>query len=194
MPRSIATARGLLNDLATDSFNRADAATLGNADSGQAWTLDNGAFAIVSNTARKTGVPESIADLSVGQADVDITLTESLPAGNNGDAGILFRFVDLSNYWRWQIRRNTAGNYDGNLTRRVAGVNTNMGGVSVTPGSTVVLRVVALGSLITVYSGGVQRAQVIDTALVTATRHGIYDSNDEGSRATFDDLTILKTT
>ncbi len=93
---------------ALDRFNRADtddtansnAGTLGNADSGQAWSIPYAAWRwkIVGNQAGRPNGPvgQSIVWLDTGESDV---LVEATLAGSGGGyIGIVSRVIDDNNY------------------------------------------------------------------------------------------------
>lgn len=90
--------------LVRDSFDRPNAASLGNADTGQSWVVDSGATGITGSKASPgdsgmVHISEVAAD-GVIEAIVRGTLSgaaRSLPQLN-------FRFSDSNNYW--QIRLN----------------------------------------------------------------------------------------
>jgi len=162
----------------SDDFNRVDAATLGTADSGHVWT--SGLFGITSNRAQSTGSTQAVVDY--GSADA--TITAKVVAHGGGSAGIVFRYVDASNYF---------GVTTTLVFKRVGGVLTNFAafdaGATIAAGDT--CRVTVSGSTITVFrqaaSTGsfVQVATYTDTSLATATKHGLRASAANGQIDTF---------
>lgn len=80
--------------LVSDTFTRADAETLGNAETGGAWTLVSGAFAISSNAAVTTAA-NALATIDCGAADIDITgdITHN---GAANPAGITYRVISAA--------------------------------------------------------------------------------------------------
>ncbi len=59
----------------SDSFNRADAAVLGNAETGQAWTIGAAAFGITSNQAKRPSTTISHEPAWVNAGFVDGTVS-----------------------------------------------------------------------------------------------------------------------
>lgn len=88
---------------AGDSFNRADSATvLGSTDGAGAartWTQNSGTWGIQTNRAYVSVSAASIATVS-GAADLDEVSVE-VPVWASGDAQVIFRHTDNSNYCRW---------------------------------------------------------------------------------------------
>ncbi len=77
--------RGGARVTALDTFNRADnASSLGNADSGQAWTANTGTWGISSNTAYSSTVGVAVALLSVNAMNGTLVCTAARPASNTG--------------------------------------------------------------------------------------------------------------
>lgn len=89
------------NDTA-DSFNRADSTTnLGSTDSGttQAWVQNAGTWGIQTNRAYISAAASSIATIN-GAADFSV-LDVEVDVWTSGDAWLVFRFSDTSNYLRF---------------------------------------------------------------------------------------------
>lgn len=198
-PVSVDVATGVLgfsggsSALATDSFTRADAASLGTTETGSlAWsTVSAGGGTatgnIASNTAYVTnsaGGTDSHALVDCGTANHDVTITVSTM---QNFASILVRFIDASNYVMVQ-KESTAGY---GMYRRVAGTFTLMGSTStVAPASGDVLRLVASGTTYTFYQNGTQRITATDaTANTTGTKVG-FRTTSTGVTARFDDFSV----
>jgi hypothetical protein len=171
----------------TDSFDRANASTLGTADSGQAWTTNAGVFSIASNQASSSSSGGSFtATLDAGIADIDMRIDVVIGASNS-NPGVVFRSVDISNFWHFTV---AAGSWF--LYKRVANSYTSMGSGSGPGSGTHTVRVVAVGSNIEVYINGFSKITTTDASHSTATKHGLGTSllSGNGSGCQFNDLTI----
>lgn len=160
-------------------FTWGDASNLGVADTGQAWINSVGGViggqkvgVLGGGLAGETVVGGGGAYVDSGSADIDISVIVSTIAGNSG---ILFRYVDDSNYWSW-VDRATAG---GGLRKIIAGVTTTVFDPGVGKDGDV-LRVVASGSSITIYLNGVNWGTTVDTTFISATKHGLIANNSSG--------------
>lgn len=156
--------------LVADRFNRANSTTnLGSTDGfgsldPMAWVQQQGTWGIINNNAyTSVALNRSIATLALGVSDIEIEM--ELPSINA--LGILFRFVDLSNYWYFII----AGSQT-ELHKFVAGVDT---AVSVVGGGSNTLRVIAKGSSIKCYGSNGLRTNITDSDLLTANKHGMWN-------------------
>ncbi len=170
----------------SDTFNRADSTTtLGSTDGGTSltWQYDAPVFGgtpswgIVSNTAYTPGTGAGLARspvayVDIGSGDIDLSVTLAT-AGNQG--GLIFRWSDSANYWFFLNSLIDNVMY---LGKRVAGVSTILAGAAGAAGNGVALRVVALGSSITAYSGVTVKATTTDTFNATATKHGLITQNE----------------
>jgi hypothetical protein len=157
----------------TDSFNRANAGTLGTADTGQTWALLSGSAAIVSNQAVGGG-GGGVAVIDALAADFTLTATVVAVAG---DPGIVIRATDTSNY----ILITNSG-----IVRKVAGTDIPIRTDSLGLVNGSVVRIEAYGPNITVYKDGVLKYVVGENFNVTATKHGLYMAPGD----TFDALGI----
>jgi hypothetical protein len=102
----------------SDSFNRADAATLGTTDTGQAWSVEEGAgWSIETNKATPTtpstatfndenDIPLEIAVVDVGTNRQTITV-DVITHPDNANAGIIGRFIDTDNYFYFPVINTT---------------------------------------------------------------------------------------
>lgn len=96
--------------LVSDSFNRANNPTgLGTADTGQVWTIETGNvgnWQISSNSALWTwdsGDPNGRATIESGSVNGITKVTQvdwSGPQNFGVGEGVIFRWVDINNYWR----------------------------------------------------------------------------------------------
>ena len=164
----------------TDSFDRADnASVIGNTDTGQAWTIPfGGTWGIISNEAYQSAnaggggnkAPAILIDSTKSNIDLSVNVTTQ-QTGNSVGAGLIFRYLDGSNYWLWYFYRGGGGGAswylqkDGGATTIASGSVTNMVGT---------LRVVDNGvNSITVYLDGVSKATSSDTYQAGKTTQGI---------------------
>lgn len=86
----------------SDSFNRVDSTTvLGSTNGGvvQAWTQRSGTWGINGSAAYISAAATSVATVA-GTADFE-DLHVSVPTWASGEAFLVFRFTDTSNYMRW---------------------------------------------------------------------------------------------
>lgn len=165
-----------------DSFNRADSTTnLGSTDGAGtldpiAWTQQAGTWGIETNRAyTSAGAARSVATVELSQADVDLSITVAF--GSSGTGGLVFRFVDTSNYWRLVLVSTTLIR----LIKRTSGSD-NVVGTFGTAASGDVLRILAAGSSITAYRNGSSIITTTDTDLQTATKHGLVLDNTTNQR------------
>lgn len=94
------TASGAAGPLASDTFTRDDAATLGNAETGQAWTAHTGTWSIASNQVQPPALTGTYATASVdvGELLVTVEVTVTPPASGAIDVGIAGRVIDNNNF------------------------------------------------------------------------------------------------
>lgn len=183
----------------SDSFIRADAATLGNTDGaghqeangggGLAWTASIGAFEISSNKSKASSLVGSIAaaTIDVGKTDVSVKVSCVRSAGN---MGVTIRYKDALNYI---IAYHDGTNFK--IDKVVGGVTTSVvsAALAYAPGGDVYLQ--AKGTSFTCAyndsSAFVLGPQTIaDADLQTGTRVGIY-TTDTGN--TFTDFVSFAT-
>jgi hypothetical protein len=165
----------------SDSFTRADSVTtLGSTDGGAqpatAWsilTAASGVWGITSNRAKAQSGGLAIANLETSHADLTLegTLGALNPTSANRICSIAFRVQDLTNFWQAGTNNNGTAAYC--LVKKVGGTNTTVATTTTTPVVGDVVKVVLSGSTITLFVNGAQVAQVTDTALQTATKHGM---------------------
>jgi hypothetical protein len=168
----IATASVAKGNVVWDSFNRADNANLGNAESGQAWAKIGGGFKIVSNRITATAAGLNKSYINVGIPDFRFKINWTFYAD---ESWILFRFVDNNNSWRFGIN-SLQKVVDGAITIVISNgweymVND-------------VVEIVCNGDNIKIYQNDVLVCNVTDAFNNTATRVGmqsnvttcIYDS------------------
>ncbi len=165
----------------TDTFTRADnAAALGSTETTdsallRAWGLVIGgaAWGITSNRAYcNDAAANGGAVVDSGQSDL-IYVSVDLPVvGGAADAGIIFRYINASNFWtfRWSIA--DARYY---LRKMVAGVLTTVGTDTTTaaPAAADTWRIELSGASITVKKNGTTMFSISDSVNQTGTSHGL---------------------
>ncbi len=169
----------------TDSFNRADSTTtLGNADTGQAWTNAVGVLGISSNQAYRVSAVsnEAVALLDTGTAE-QIVKGTPISGITNRIVGLIGRATDSNNFYICL----TDGSSVGQLYKKVSGSFTQLGSNFALITGVMELR--CQGSTISVYDDGVLVASETDTSLTTGTQAGFRIS---GSSATprLDDFSV----
>lgn len=169
------------NKVASDSFNRADsAASLGNADTGQAWIVRSGTWGISSNAARLVvnSVSADAALIDSGISNVRVKVTFSIFSVVQR---LEFRSTDVDNRFIVTVSTNYV------LYRVQAGALTTLGTYNSAPANGDIVEVVANGSSIIVNINGVQRISVTDSFNQTATKHGLSANN---ASCRYDDFSI----
>lgn len=170
----------------TDSFNRADnSSSIGNADSGETWTVWGGggvSFGITSNTAYQptngSGTNVDVGTYIDGGTvarTIQVTITTA-QTGNSVGAGLTFRHEDVNNHFLFMFYRSGGGSLFWFLQKVVVGANTTIANASASA-ITGTLKVVDTGSNIKVYIDGVQVGTgggYSETALNTKTKQGLY--------------------
>lgn len=169
--------------LIADSFNRADNPTsLGSTDgSGTsdpvAWSQDIGTWGINTNKAFHTAtLVVGAATVQSGHSNVDVRATfgSSVSGVGGGLLGVVLRFIDSNNYL--SVYCNSSGSVT--IEKRVAGVSTSLivfGSAAFTTSD--VMRVTVINNLITVYKNGVVLGNIVDSALRSGTRVGLYSNH-----------------
>lgn len=156
--------------LVGDAFARADAASLGTADTGQTWTSSSGTFKIVGKAAIPATATNTRSYVETGTADHWATVM--VAANPAGDAFLIARLMDGLNYYRATLTANSVI-----LHKVVAGSVTVLSTTALSPvpptNSTIGIRCV--GSTVEVYTNGSLASTVTDTDLV-GTKVGIQAS------------------
>ena len=131
-----------------DTFNRTVSNGWGSADTGQAWTIQEGSAADFSVSGATGGVHSHAAiankstRMSIGSADQDITIFFRIPvAPTGGTAAVIVdlrgRFTDNNNYYYVRISTNAAGVMTFEIARNVGGAgSTLVAGASLTLNTT----------------------------------------------------------
>lgn len=162
----------------TDSFDRADSGSLGNADTGQTWSV-HGTAGIISNLARFTalgsGPIAGLAWIDSGGSDgvLEVTFTTL-----NNTIGLLFRLTDENNYLMlnfdggsgWRVQKREAGSL-GTIASFAGGL---------TNGD--VIKVTLTGSSIDCEKNAVALGSTSSSFNQSATKHGFGCHGNVGHR------------
>jgi hypothetical protein len=107
------TWRQWLASLITDSFNRANSASLGSTDTGDAWsTLRGTAWAIVSNQASNSDAASNYPIAQIALGSTDTTTSVSVSQG----CGPVVWITDTNNWWTSYHYSSTVANCAGPAT------------------------------------------------------------------------------
>lgn len=153
-----------------DTFNRADSTTnLGSTNSGttQAWTQNSGTWGIQTNRAYISAAADSIATIA-GAADFDL-LDVEVDVWTAGDAWLVFRFTDTSNYLRFGGTFGAAARFEA----VVGGVTTRTDISANILAQADELRVRCAGSVIETFINDELVLTITETAQQAATRVGM---------------------
>jgi len=112
----------------------------------------------------------------------DITMNITLATLDANGAGVLFRWVDASNYWLLLGSTSTLS-----LSKVVAGSSTNVSGFIGVLGSGYTIQVTANGSAISVVTNGNLIYSTSDSTHATATKHGLQS---QGTSQRWDNLSF----
>jgi hypothetical protein len=155
----------------TDSFNRANnGATLGTADTGQAWTNQVGVLGVNSNTCYPATLSanEALATLDSTITDVKVKLTPTTMSTAGRFASVVGRYADNNNYYLAQTDTSNS-----QLYKRVAGTYTQLGSDAAAVAAGTVLELRCVGSTISLWGNGVELVSVTDTDLTAGTNCGV---------------------
>lgn len=152
-----------------DSFNRANAASLGTADSGQTWSNFGGAgFSITTNQATVSAASAGTGTV-IDSAASDSTVQVTMPSAATVSGGIVFRWVDASNFNVVQMVSAQLW-----LRKYVAGVLSEIAqSANLTFANNDIIAVVTSGASLTVKQNGVVRVTASDATNSTGTRGGL---------------------
>jgi hypothetical protein len=182
------------NLIVSDTFTRADALTLGNTETGQAWEELNGSWGIIDGQAylhTAAAEAKTAAVVEAGISDIRIEVDASYSVFGN-DVRLCYRATDVDNCIIVLVTNWEEGNTIVlHVLKRIAGAfftivsNTFL----VDPGFPWRLKVVAAGSRHTYYINDVLIASVLEPFNQTATKHGIGTLNNDPDRR-FDNFVI----
>lgn len=185
----------------TDTFNRADAATLGTSTSGHLWTVTAGTWTIASNVGHP---PLSLAAYTAATVDDGVTadavieVTLNSPSGLDFDGGPIGHFVDINNFVFMDISRTGATDYLTRTFQRVGGTFTGLTSLvnpvpGIAQGTPYTARLELSGSGGESFINGVSVGAFsgVDGSLLTSTRHGVvFSATDSTIRADIEDFSI----
>jgi hypothetical protein len=181
--------------LVFDSFNRADSAsTLGNADTGQAWSAVVGTWGITSNRAypvTASGTGTAAINTGLNPAATPMQVSAYLHGFTTGNYPVLFLGGATGNNHQSGYRLYP----DGSLTRATLQDRTSSAvftsGAALVSGDLFTLRSVPNGANcdLTLLINGVSRATLTAAAL-TGTWCGIGTGNSPDTACRFEDFTV----
>lgn len=174
--------------LTADTFNRADATTLGSTDGAEleetggavlAWTDRQGVWGIATNKAQASALDgttaQAIATVPVGEADV---LLEAVPTRAGNEVGLVAWWTDADNYVR-MIHNGT----NLQLIKRVAGNETTLVNAAATLAQMVLI---TDGTKLRCYCNNTLIGAEQTIADVTPTGvHGLFSTNTGNTLDTF---------
>ena len=154
--------------LGFDTFWRANGA-VGDADSGQTWSVTSGAPDIVDRKLRATTTANTRLSFDAGVSDFYLSAT--VEAIITEQFYIVFRSLDNNNRWRFGFAANTNGNFV--LDKIVAGSLTTVWRDVRPQGSVINLGARCVGNDITIYIDGQPLKTITDAANNTETNVGV---------------------
>ena len=171
------------NIIVFDDFNRADGA-LGNAVTGQAWTVVSGTWAILSNTARVSTSTNShdIAIIDTDKSNIRAIMTLSTVNTDTSNEGgrLIIRYTDSRNYWAFGQAVFTPLRYA--WFKRVNNVPVQTVIAGLTPSNGDVVAIIAVGNSIQFLVNGVVVGTTTDSFNATATICGIKGWSNTSAR------------
>lgn len=171
--------------LGSDSFDRADAGSLGSTDglghtwrtggSGLVWVNQIGTWGITSNRARALSVVSNaaVATVDTGERDGVVIVTPSAYLTNS--MGMALRYVDANNYIRAAVRVSDGAVTLSKVIGGVSNVVLSATGKAVVTGQELV--VTMEGNTFRLFYNGEQigtAATISDAVFATSTLHGIF--------------------
>lgn len=175
----------------SDTFNRTNSTTtLGNSDTGQAWTAHSGTWGINTNQAYvvDTNTVDHVCSIEAGAANLAVSADIQL-TGNN--PGLIFRLQDATNYL--MVLCNTPSTQF-QIYKRVAGAYTVLASSSTglySVNSTHNILVSASGNSITVKMDGTTVVSVTNATFNTATKVGFrHQTPSSTNTARWDNLQV----
>lgn len=183
--------------VASDNFNRADGA-LGTSSGGLVWSVLDGTWGVVSNTARNVASGGSAYDVAVLNCGASLVTYTIKLTPNTGaiDLGLAALVQDINNFVFWDLSGDGSGTGTTRLFHRNGGTFTGITSsqaITLTPGVQVTLKMVIGATSIECYKDNVSVfASSGATGLEAQTKFGIVSStgaSDHGSA--WDDLLIV---
>lgn len=175
----------------SDTFNRANSTTtLGNADTGQAWTASSGTWGINTNQAYVVSLDtvDHVCSIEAGSANMSVS-ADILITSNN--PGLIFRLQDATNYL--MVLCNSSSTQF-QIYKRVAGVYTVLASSATglyTINTTHNILVSASGNSLSVKMDGTTVVSVTDATFNTATKVGFrHQTPSSTNTARWDNLQV----
>lgn len=165
--------------VASDNFDRADAASLGTSPTGQLWS--SGLQVISNQTGSSSNLTAGSAwnTMETTKADnIEISLDIIVPTGSTFSSiasGIVFRFKDTSNMYAFGAKGyNSIGIYQAGATGVTIPANKTLDMIG-----THTLKVKLMGQTVECYVDNVLHFTITDTVHTANTKHGIalYNTN-----------------
>jgi hypothetical protein len=173
-----------------DAFDRENAPSLGAPVQGPAWSAVGVDWGIEDRQARimaRAGDAQAVVLTAApsGDARVEVVL-----AVLENEAGLVFRFQDLNNYWKLVAVPHAATFVLSKIVDGQLVVVGNAGVTNVLDGTTIGVELD--GPSITILVDGVERGAFEDDDLATATGVGLLATADAELRARFDDFIVIE--
>lgn len=163
--------------IAGDAFSRPDNASIGTADSGQAWITNVGTMKIKNRAASPAATANTRCVIDVGTANHWLSARIDSPTTTTSQHWLLARFQDSNNFYRFGL--NPGGPLQ--LQKLVAGSLTTvsiLAGLTVAlPGTTIGLR--CIGTTFEMFMNNAKIGSITDTSLTAGTKAGIQ--GDDGT-------------
>src|SRR3954447_13340001 len=170
-----------------DDFGRPDGDVLGAPTNGRPWTIEGGPWGIEDQTARLLE-PSGALTLALTRTDQTYDRVEVTLSAVGPNAGIVFRFEDVSNYWALTAvpelgTFSLAKVVDGHIT-----LVSDLGLTGTDDGTRI--GVSLDGPRVGVLLNGSERVAIDDGSLQDAQTLGLIGTADDDLRARFDDFLV----
>ena len=178
-----------LERIVADTFDRADADSLGDSGTGQPWTEVSGRWGISDGRVEASGGAEEGPNLAVVAEGSGDGLTEVTMMTMEEGAGLVFRYLDPENYWSvtanpgvgsWSVTRVIDG--DAELVSEVPGPTDDETTVSVTQDD----------SVVRILLEGQEYLSLTDAALADQLQGGIIAPPNTNGQARWDRFLVMR--
>lgn len=161
-----------------DTFDRADSASIGTADTGQIWTEDVGDLQISGNLLKTTTVSsgQAICSLESGLSNGRFSLTVNIGADLiTRNVGVIFRMTDANNFWVARPSKTSGGAGSVQIVKCVSGVFTTVANIAATVNANTEYTVMAVANndIISLYFNGSLITEITDNFNAAATKAGV---------------------
>ncbi len=158
---------------------------------GNPWIERMNAIQIISNHAAPINtVNYNISTIETGAPNVLIFCTVSISSGN-AQPGIVFRYLDNSNYWIGTLKKQGGSGFIG-IYQVTSGSNpvlrANSANFTVTTGTAYTIWVILNGSAIQMFISG-YNCSTTNTIGMNNTQHGLWGASN---KITFEDFRVLE--